>query len=414
VNRSQRVDVKGGNPTIISSAGPGGTISPLGTESFAEGQSRSYSITPYDHYRVQDVVVDGQSVGAVSSYTFSNITAGHTITATFAAETFQLGVSVINPTGGVVTSSPAAINCGTACSASFAFNTAVTLTAAPTACASFGSWGGACSGSGSCTVTMDAAKSVTTTFNVQSITVTASAGSGGTITPAGTVIQNCGGSPAYAITPNAGYHIADVQVDGVSVGALASYTFTNITASHTISAQFASDTQLNVAFNVAGGTVTSTPAGINCTSTCSAGFPANTAVALTASPSAAYNFTNWSGDCSGSTCSINMGATGTVRNVTANFTPNTSGPVRISGTTPRYFSTLQAAYSAAVAGEIIQCQSGTITENPVFNRNIAVTIDGGYSTDYSRTTGSTTALKGMVQTLSGGGILTLKNFILNK
>ena len=59
------------------------------------------------------------------------------------------------------------------------------------------------------------------------------------IAPAGVTTVNYGGSQSYTITPDAGYHIADVLVDGSSVGAVTSYNFTNVTANHTISASFA-------------------------------------------------------------------------------------------------------------------------------------------------------------------------------
>jgi hypothetical protein len=69
-------------------------------------------------------------------------------------------------------------------------------------------------------------------------TITASAGAGGTITPSGAVSVGAGGSQAFTIAPSGGYVIADVLVDGGSVGAVASYTFTNVAASHTIAASF--------------------------------------------------------------------------------------------------------------------------------------------------------------------------------
>ena len=73
-------------------------------------------------------------------------------------------------------------------------------------------------------------------------TLSASAGSGGTITPSGSVVLSKGASQSYTVTPGTGYKIAGVTVDGASVGAVASYTFSNIAASHNISASFASTT----------------------------------------------------------------------------------------------------------------------------------------------------------------------------
>lgn len=70
-------------------------------------------------------------------------------------------------------------------------------------------------------------------------TITASVnGTGGTISPAGATPVNYGGSLTINITPNSGYKVSDVLVDGVSVGAVTLYTFTNVSANHTIVASF--------------------------------------------------------------------------------------------------------------------------------------------------------------------------------
>ncbi len=71
-----------------------------------------------------------------------------------------------------------------------------------------------------------------------SYTITATAGTNGTITPAGAVTVGHGESRQFTITPRDGYAIAEVKVDGVSVGALASYTFSDVAANHTIAASF--------------------------------------------------------------------------------------------------------------------------------------------------------------------------------
>lgn len=70
-------------------------------------------------------------------------------------------------------------------------------------------------------------------------TIIATAGSGGFITPSGNVTVNSGASQTFTIVPATGYYITVVLVDGSSVGAVASYTFTNVTADHTIRATFA-------------------------------------------------------------------------------------------------------------------------------------------------------------------------------
>ena len=71
--------------TIHATAGDHGTIVPLGEVRVAHGANQSFTITPEEGYKVADVLVDGQSVGAVTEYEFQNVTANHTIHATFAA-----------------------------------------------------------------------------------------------------------------------------------------------------------------------------------------------------------------------------------------------------------------------------------------------------------------------------------------
>lgn len=80
---------------------------------------------------------------------------------------------------------------------------------------------------------------ISATFALSSYTITASAGSGGSITPSGVSTLNYGASQSYSIVPANGYRIVDVKKDGVSVGAITSYLFSNIAANHTISATFA-------------------------------------------------------------------------------------------------------------------------------------------------------------------------------
>ncbi len=69
-------------------------------------------------------------------------------------------------------------------------------------------------------------------------TIAASAGANGTISPSGTVLVTYGSNQTFDIGPAAGYHVADVVVDGVSQGAITTYTFLNVTSNHTISATF--------------------------------------------------------------------------------------------------------------------------------------------------------------------------------
>ncbi len=145
--------------TITASAGANGSISPSGAVAVVQGANQSFTITANTGFQIADVQVDGVSRGAVGSYTFGNVTANHTIAATFAGNS---------------------------------------------------------------------------TF-----TITASAGANGSISPSGAVVVNSGANQTFTIAANSGFHVADVQVDGVSRGAVTSYAFTNVLANHTIAASFA-------------------------------------------------------------------------------------------------------------------------------------------------------------------------------
>ena len=68
--------------------------------------------------------------------------------------------------------------------------------------------------------------------------IRATAGAGGFITPSGDVSVRAGANQTFTITPNRGYAVSDVKIDGRSIGAVRSYTFENIRASHTIEVQF--------------------------------------------------------------------------------------------------------------------------------------------------------------------------------
>jgi parallel beta-helix repeat protein len=118
-------------------------------------------------------------------------------------------------------------------------NTVVTLAAIPDFLWTFDSWIGDLTGTENPkSIVMDGNKTVAATFLPQFI-ITATAGSGGTIDPAGGVIVNYGANQAFTITPGTNNHISDLKVDGVSQGAITVYVFTNVTAPHTIEASFA-------------------------------------------------------------------------------------------------------------------------------------------------------------------------------
>jgi len=97
--------------------------------------------------------------------------------------------------------------------------------------------------------------SLTASTGVTLVSIAVTQSAGGTIAPDTTVVDY-GGSQAFTITADTGYHVADVLVDGVSVGAVATYTFENVTADGTITASFAIDTFTITVTQGANGTIT--------------------------------------------------------------------------------------------------------------------------------------------------------------
>ncbi|MBZ0236736.1 MAG: DUF4215 domain-containing protein [Deltaproteobacteria bacterium] len=265
-----------------------------------------------------------------------NLNNGDGCSMTCRLESTTLNV-VKNGTGtGTVTSAPAGINCGGDCAESYTPNTMVTLTAAASGVSVFTGWSGApgCTTATTCMVTMDATKSVTATFDLNTLTV-AKAGngaSGGTVSsnPAGIT---CGGdcSESYAagtmVTLTAMVD-SSTTFTGWSGGGCSgtSTCITTMNGAKTVTATFTLQT-FNLAVSRSGtgsGTVQSIPAGIDCGGTCTFGFTAGTSVTLVATADANSTFTGWSGSgitCPGTgNCTVSMSQ---ARSVTATFTLKT-------------------------------------------------------------------------------------------
>jgi lysophospholipase L1-like esterase len=115
-----------------------------------------------------------------------SMTQARSVTATFnASATYALTVTKAGTGAGSVASSPAGINCGTTCSSNYGGNASVTLSATADSGSAFAGWSGACSGTATCVLTMNQARSVTATFNT-------SGGTGGTCTNPATFSGNTG------------------------------------------------------------------------------------------------------------------------------------------------------------------------------------------------------------------------------
>ncbi|MBQ7490268.1 MAG: T9SS type A sorting domain-containing protein [Bacteroidales bacterium] len=247
--------------TITATAGAGGTISPAGSTSVQQGNSQTYTITPSSCYAISDVIVNGVSQGAINSYTFNNVQANGTISASFTQQTYTVTVTV----GANGTAS-----CGTYTFAAGSTQT-ITFNCGDQPVFNFYPNGGyqindvLANGSsvGSVASYQFPALGANATVNVSfsqipagTFIVSASAGVGGTISPNGTSNYSAGASATYTITADNCYTIKDVLVDGVSVGAVGTYSFNNIQANGTITASFQITTYNVTVTASAGGSVT--------------------------------------------------------------------------------------------------------------------------------------------------------------
>ena len=164
---------------LTVSSNDGGTVTPSGTTELAEGTTQTITITPGSGYFVSDVLLDGESVGAVTSLEVE-MDGDHTVQVVFAEET---GPALVEHT------------------------------------------------------------------------ITASAGTGGRISPSGEVTVADGADQTFTFTANSSYRVSQVTVDGKTVTVTGnSYTFEDVTGDHTISVTFR-----YVGGGGGGGTVTPSP-----------------------------------------------------------------------------------------------------------------------------------------------------------
>jgi len=242
------VDFASLNPfTITASAGNGGSISPAGNVGAGQGDVQTFTITADDCYEVADVLVDGVSVGATATYTFTNISDDHTIEASFAQSisytinVFSDGNGMISDGGSLATKSTGAVTVG--CGDNYAIDIVALpdykildvkvdgvsvvdpLTVGAMTTYTFSN------------VHTDHSLSASFTA-LNNYIITAIAGDNGSIVPPGPVGVAPGDSLTFGIGADPGYDVIEVWVDGTSVGMVDTYAFTNVDADHELRAEF--------------------------------------------------------------------------------------------------------------------------------------------------------------------------------
>jgi hypothetical protein len=161
--------------------------------------------------------------------TDTNVTANLTVSATFAIDTHTLTYTA-GAHGTISGTSPQTVDYG---------GNGTLVTAVPNTGYHFVSWSDDVLTAARTDTNVTANVNATANFAIDTSAITPLVGAHGSISPATPQTVDYGADATFTITPAAGYHVADVVVDGVSVGAMTSYTFHNVTVGHTISATFA-------------------------------------------------------------------------------------------------------------------------------------------------------------------------------
>ena len=296
---------------------------------------------------------------------------------------------------GTVASSPAGIDCGSTCSATFAMDTPVTLTAVPSTGSAFASWSGGCSGtSPTCVVSMSSDVTVTAAFNLVhtkefklAVSRKKAGGGDGTITSADGMIE-CGSTCSELYSEGA--------LVTLTASALGDSTFTGWSGACTgkspcgvtmdraqrVTATFVGPQKLTVRKQNASngtGTVESNPEGINCGTSCPSAFaffPLSEKVTLTATPAPDSVFYGWSPKniCPGADpCEVTMDR---AKGVTAKFI----GPQTL---TVRNVSVKKGTGSVTSVPGGISCGSGVCKAPFMYNGTVVLSAEADEGSVFS-------------------------------
>jgi len=224
--------------TIAAQTTTNGSISPSGNTTVKHGNNQKYTFTANTGYYLASVLVDGVALTsteventATNGYTFTNVVANHTISATFAINTYTITASA-NSYGTITPSGNIQANYGDSKTFTFEAYTGYKIDKVYVDGVNVGN---------STTYTFEDVcedHEIYITFSKLSYTITATTSDNGTITPEGTSNILYGEGLNYTFTPNTGYKVKDVKVNNSSVGAVNSYSFSNVTSNQTISVEF--------------------------------------------------------------------------------------------------------------------------------------------------------------------------------
>lgn len=219
------------NISIAAAAAANGTISQAGITPITPGANVTYTVTPNPGFMVRALVVDGTILPAATSYTFSNVTANHYINAYFAPSTAVI-TATATANGSISAPGATAITPGSTVTYTITPNPGFMVKALVVD-------GTVLPAATSYTFpNVTASHYINAYFAPSNLKITAAAAANGSISPVGTTAVTPGSTVIYTITPNTGFRVSALVVDGAVLPGATSYTFSNVISSHYINAYF--------------------------------------------------------------------------------------------------------------------------------------------------------------------------------
>ncbi len=217
--------------TIQATVSGNGSIVPAGTVQVIEGRDTTFTFSPATGYHLDSVIVDGANQGVILSYTFTNVLNTHTVVAFFSVNTYSI-IATADMNGTISPSGTMTLPYGSSQTFSITPSTGYHVSSLiidgnsviPDTLYSF--------------LNISSSHTVQAMFAINTYTITTNTNSHGTITPSGVLGLIYGESLTFTFMPDSGYYIDSVFVDGIYVDSTEGFSFTNVSANHTLTVRF--------------------------------------------------------------------------------------------------------------------------------------------------------------------------------
>jgi len=217
--------------TVSASAGQGGSVTPSGNTTVNYGSQVTINITPATGYRISQVLIDNIASGALTTYTFSNISTNHFLSASFVPITFT--INALSGNGGSISiPGTTTVIYGSEIIYTFLPDAGYRISDVKIDGISLGPLSSYTFSNITGNHTIEAS------FSVMTYSITVESTAGGSVNPGDLEGINHGSSVDLTFTPEQGYRVADVKIDGVSKGKITSWYFSKLAEDHHVEVIF--------------------------------------------------------------------------------------------------------------------------------------------------------------------------------